>query len=99
MAQENIYQSGLVLRSHETVLQRLAINAANHTPDLGKIKVPVLGIVGDDVNLLVQAMERAMAPISGARLVKIKNAMDPSNLCQAEQYNQIVDDFLTEIDS
>lgn len=93
-AQEYMTRAFENLRGREVILQRLAINKADHTPDLHCYKGPVLGMVGDDLPLLVRYMKRAVEQFERGELVVIENSFDPSNLCATERYNGLVDGFL-----
>jgi len=94
LARKHMVRAFENLRSREVVLQRLAINKVNHTPDLGKIWCPVLGLVGDDVKLMIKYMRRAMDRIPGSELIVLKDSFDPSNLCAADRYNALAAGFL-----
>ena len=85
------------LRSREVILQRLAINSANHTPDLHNYKKPVLGMVGDDNPLLIKYMQRAMDQFEKGELLILENSFDPSNLCATEKFNNALNKYLNEI--
>ncbi|MBN2499694.1 MAG: alpha/beta hydrolase [Anaerolineales bacterium] len=97
LAQEYMLQAFENLRSREVILQRLAINKANHTPKLHNYKSPLLGMVGDNVPLLIQYMTRAMDQFEHGELTIIENSFDPSNLCATKKYNSLVRDFLVKI--
>jgi 3-oxoadipate enol-lactonase len=85
------------LRKHETVLQRLLLLKLDYTRYLPLIRCPILGIVGDDFPVSIRRMKRAMKGIPYARLEIINDSFDPSNLCQAEQYNQLVQEFISKL--
>ncbi len=97
LAQKHMVRAFENLRGREVIIQRLAINRANHTPLLKNIKCPVLGIVGDDVKLMIKYMRRAMYHLENSELVILENSFDPSNLCAKDRYNELVDQFLTRI--
>lgn len=80
----------------EALLQRLAINRAEHTSRLGQVRCPALGIVGD-TSLGVRYMRRAMRAIPGARLEIVPDSFDPTNLCQPETFNRLLAGFLAEV--
>jgi len=86
------------MRSHEVLLQRLAINQVNHTKDLNKVSCQVLGIVGDYSNMLIQYMQRVINALPNARLEIIHDSFDPSNLCQQETYDRLIKKYLTVIE-
>ncbi|MDO5649506.1 MAG: alpha/beta hydrolase [Gallicola sp.] len=85
------------LRSKEVILQRKALNEADYTKRLHEINIPVLGIVGDRAHILIKLMKRSFKEIKNSRLVILKDSIDPSNLCQPEEFNLLVEDFLKEI--
>lgn len=96
LAQKHMYRAFEKLRSHEVVLQRLAINKANYTPDLDTIRCPVLGLVGDDVKLMIKYMRRAMDRVKGSEFIVLEDSFDPSNLCAVDRYNELTTKFLKE---
>lgn len=85
------------LRSREVILQRLAINSANHTPELHKYKEPVLGMVGNATPLLITYMQRAMDQFEKGKLIVLENSFDPSNLCATEKFDNAMKDYLGKI--
>ncbi len=97
LAQRHVSEITRSMRNHEAVLQRLAINQADHTRDLPGVRCPALGIVGGSSEILVRYMRRAMNAIPIARLEVVPNSFDPTNLCQPETYNRLVIGFLQEI--
>ncbi|MEN8240631.1 MAG: alpha/beta hydrolase [Chloroflexota bacterium] len=97
LAQKHMSRAFENLRGREVILQRFAINKANHTPDLHKYEGPVLGMVGDDVPLLIGYMRRAMDQLEEGELVIIEDSFDPSNLCAAEKYNSLVREYLAKV--
>jgi pimeloyl-ACP methyl ester carboxylesterase len=96
-AQKHIVEASRSMRSHETLLQRLAINRADHTSQLGRVICPVLGMVGDYSKILIRYMSRMVGAIPNARLEIIRDSLDPSNLCQQETYDSLVKAFLSDI--
>lgn len=84
------------LRGYEAMKLRLRITGLDYLPELGRLRCPILGIVGTAQPLIVRYMRR-FAESAGARLVEIPDAVDPSNLCRPDEFNQAVRDFLTEI--
>lgn len=85
------------MRSHEVVLQRLAINRADHTSQLKKVACPVLGMVGDHSKILIRYMRRMIDAIPNASLEIIHNSFDPSSLCRQEAYDKLIKGFLSHI--
>jgi 3-oxoadipate enol-lactonase len=97
LAQKHMVEAFRNMRSQVVVLQRLAINRADHTSQLGKTASPVLGMVSDYSKILIQYMRRMISAIPNARLEIIHNSFDPSNLCQQETYDKLVKGFLSDI--
>ena len=85
------------LRKHELVLQRLLLLKIDFTRFLSFVQCPVLGIVGDDFSVSIRRMRRAMKAIPRARLEIVKDSFDPTNLCQVDHYNRLVQDFLSDL--
>lgn len=86
------------LRSKEITLQRKAINEVNYTDEIKKIKIPVLGIVGEKAAILVRSMRRSMEELNHSELVILPDSIDPSNLCRVQEFNELVDDFIRDND-
>ncbi len=97
LAQKYMVKAFQNMRSREVLLQRLAINRADHTSQLGKATCPALGMVGDYSKILIQYMHRMIGAIPNARLEIIHNSFDPSNLCRQETYDKLVQGFLFDI--
>jgi 3-oxoadipate enol-lactonase len=94
LAERHLVQSVENMRVGEVVLQRKAINQAEHTSRLGAVTCPTLGIVGDLAPVAVGYMRRAIQAIPQARLEVVADSFDPSNLCQPETFNRLLADFL-----
>ena len=80
-----------------------ALHALRDRPDstslLGRIVVPTLVIAGEDDQIAPVAVMRRMAQrISGARFELIPNAGHVSPLEQPQAVNQVLRDFLSEVD-
>lgn len=97
LAQAQIVRIMLNMRRHETILQRLAINSADHTKELEQVRCPALGIVGDATDLGQRYMRRSVPRIHGARVEVVADSFDPTNLCQREMFDRLLAGFLTEI--
>lgn len=85
------------MRKHECILQRLAINTANHTDYLMRVNCPTLGIVGNETKIGIKYMERSLCAIPNSNLKIVENSFDPTNLCQREKFDELLDDFLVQI--
>ena len=97
LAQKHMVEAFQNMRSQEVLLQRLAINGADHTSQLWKNTYPTLGMVGDYSKILIKYMRRMINAMPNARLEIIQNSFDPSNLCQKETYDKLVKGFLSDI--
>lgn len=89
-----MYDTMLNLRVKEAILQRQAINHIDFTEDLKQIDKPTLLLVGDRYKIMVDAMKVIHENIQGSRLEIVPNAYDPSNIMNAEYWNQSVIKFL-----
>lgn len=85
------------IRKHELVLQRLTMIWIDYTKHLPQVRCPVLGIVGDSFSASIRCMRRSMGRISGSRLEIVQDSFDPTNLCQVDRYNRLVQSFLSEL--
>lgn len=97
LAQKHLVDIIRNMRKHESILQRLAINTANHTDYLVNVKCPTLGIVGNGTKIGVKYMERSIGAIPDSDLKIVANSFDPTNLCQRERFDELLDNFLHEI--
>jgi len=90
---------GLVddLRPTEAARQSLAMCRIGPASDLGRLRRPTIGIVGDATRTGVRLMERAMAAIPGSRLEVVRGSFDPTNLCQPGAFNRLLASFLAGI--
>lgn len=86
------------VRKREFVLQRHAIHTLQDTDRLQVVRCPVLGIVGDRLQVSIRSMTRSIAAIPGGRLEIVPNSLDPTNLCQSRIYNTLLRNFLREMD-
>lgn len=84
-------------RKRELALQRKAVHRVDYTEQLRYVRCPVLGIVGDSLNVSIRAMKRGIHAIPDAKLKVVKNSFDPTNLCQSRVYNTLLENFLYEI--
>lgn len=97
LAQKHLVTIIRNMRKHEVILQRLAINTANHTDYLMSVKCPTLGIVGNGTKMGVNYMERSIGAIPDSKLKIVDNSFDPTNLCQREKFDELLYDFLVQI--
>ncbi len=84
------------LRGNEVVLQRKAILSIDYRAELRQVTQPVLCLAGKSArgSSLVKMMRTTEAQLAHCSSFVIKNSFDPSNLCQPERFNQLVDQFL-----
>lgn len=97
LAQRYIVDIVRNMRKQEVVLQRKAINTANHTDRLSNVKCPTFGIVGNHTKVGIRYMERSIGAIPESELKIVDQSFDPTNLCQREIFDQIVGEFLDRI--
>ncbi|MBP1989952.1 alpha/beta fold hydrolase [Paenibacillus eucommiae] len=83
-------------RSRELLKQRIAISEIDYTDFLPRVKVPALCLVGDYLNGKIEDMQKTAKLLPDARLEVIADSCDPSNLCQPQRFNEIVQQFLEE---
>lgn len=82
------------LRSREVVLQRRAINHINYTEQIGRLKMPILLLVGSRYDLLVNYMKRIHQVLPSSQIKVIEDSFDPSNMVRPDKYNQLLLEFL-----
>ncbi|ATP40025.1 alpha/beta hydrolase [Solibacillus sp. R5-41] len=97
LAQKHLVNIVRNMRKHEVMLQRLAINNANHTDYLMGVNCPTLGIVGNGTKVGVKYMERSIGVVPDSELKIVENSFDPTNLCQREKFDELLYDFLVQI--
>ncbi|MGM7683221.1 alpha/beta fold hydrolase [Cytobacillus sp. Hm23] len=95
VAAESMGQVIVNMRRSELVQQRLAVNKISYRKELYKIDAPTLVLMGD--KMPIEWGEEIAHSIKNARLQTINHSFDPSNLCNAEQFNEYVDKFLREL--
>ncbi len=81
-------------RPTEAVLQSLAMCRIGPAGELDRIRCPALGIVGGFSGTAVRFMEHAMHAIPGSRLEVVPDSFDPTNLCQPEEFNRLLAEYL-----
>lgn len=96
LAREHMTRAVRSMRGYETMKIRLAINRIDYTGELRGIGCPVLGVVGDDNRLAVEMMRTFAGAAPGARLEVVEDSFDPTNLCQPEAFNALLEGFLDE---
>ena len=98
LAQQEVVAGYQSMRRRETARIRLAINRADYRPRLSQVRCPVLGIVGDESEQLVELMTGLVAATEHGRLEVLTDSFDPSNLCQPEKFNSLLADHLSGLD-
>ncbi|WP_143014465.1 MULTISPECIES: alpha/beta fold hydrolase [unclassified Paenibacillus] len=83
-------------RPRELYRQRLATSRIDYSEQLAAVRQPALCVVGDYSEYAVHCMKEVAAYLPHAELMLIPDACDPSNLCQPELFNAIVQRFLDE---
>lgn len=82
------------IRPEESVLQRRAINSIDYREALRACQIPTLLLAGNYTGKLVKTMEETERRMTICQHHVIANSSDPSNLCQPDIYNRLVDGFL-----
>lgn len=83
------------IRRNEVAKQRLYINRINYTTFLPDIHSPVLLISGKQMPS--SWMEHIHKLLPDSQLIYIENSFDPSNLCQPDEFNKHVNDYLDKL--
>jgi len=94
LAYNEIRRSLLEKRPQELYRQRLAARRIDYTRFLRSFNRPALCIVGDFNEFGVNCMKEMVSQLPHAQLAIIPDALDPSNLCQPEKFNAILQRFL-----
>lgn len=94
LAYSEIRKGMLDKRPRELYRQRLAASRIDYSRQLRAFNRPALCIVGDFREFSIDCMKDVVAQLPNARLAIIPDALDPSNLCQPELFNEIVHQFL-----
>jgi 3-oxoadipate enol-lactonase len=83
-------------RPNELYRQRLATVRLDYSLHLKVFNRPALCIAGDFTEYGIDCMKDLAAQLPQAKLAIIPDSSDPSNLCQPEQFNGLVRQFLEE---
>ncbi|WP_268893714.1 alpha/beta fold hydrolase [Paenibacillus puerhi] len=94
LAYREIRRSLLDKRPGELYKQRLAMRFIDYSACLRTFQRPALCIVGDFREFGVDCMKDVVSRLPHAQLAIIPDAFDPSNLCQPEMFNAVVQQFL-----
>lgn len=83
------------LRAVDALKTRLAINLVNYTDALDAATYPILGVVGEDSwPRSVTFMEELRRGVPRTQLVRIADSNDPTPLCRAGEFNDVLREFL-----
>jgi hypothetical protein len=85
-------------RPTELIKQYWAISRINSKELFPKLHVPVMLIVSEGNDFLVNKAKEMIESFSYVKLVIIEDSIQPSNLCQPLQFNRALHAFLNEND-
>lgn len=94
LAYKELRRNVLERRPRELYRQRLATRNIDYSDHLEGFVRPALCVVGDYTTYGVDSMKELVSHLPQAQLTIIPDACEPSNLCQPEAFNQIVEQFL-----
>lgn len=94
IAYQVIRKSLLEKRPRELYRQRLAMTRLDYSSSLKTITHPALFLVGDSTAYEVLRMKDMAAQLPQAQFAIIPDALNPSNLCQPETFNRLLQQFL-----
>lgn len=84
------------LRPIDAFKTRLSINLVSYVSALNDAAYPVLGIVGEESwPRSVTFMEELCHAVPRTQLIRIPDSNDPTPLCQADKFNQVLRMFLS----
>lgn len=81
-------------RPSELYRQRLASSRIDFSAHLTAFRRPALCVVGDYTAYGIDNMKEVVSQLPQAQLAIIPDSFDPSNLCQPETFNAILQQFL-----
>jgi pimeloyl-ACP methyl ester carboxylesterase len=95
-AREYFSQVSLRADFDQLVIARKAINKIDAIGKIDGDRVPTLVLVGDQFgNSFVEINQKIAKGIKGAKFTILKNSMDPSNLVNPDDFNQVVLQFFS----
>ncbi|MGZ7440821.1 alpha/beta fold hydrolase [Paenibacillus sp. TH7-28] len=94
LAYSELRRNLLDKRPRELYRQRLATSRIDYSAQLASFDRPALCVVGDYSEYSFACMREVVSHLSHGRLDVIPDAVDPSNLCQPDAFNAIVQQFL-----
>ncbi|MDG0032547.1 alpha/beta hydrolase [Priestia sp. Y58] len=83
-------------RAKDVSRQLIEVFGMDLLEKVGNLNIPVLAIVGDAMDTVVQKAKEIEAHIPNCNLRIIKNSADPTNLCQPDEVNNEIFTFITE---
>lgn len=81
-------------RPWELYRQRLAMARLDYSAHLKRLNLPALCVAGDGMEYGVHCMKEMARRLPHGELAIIPDSLDPSNLCQPELFNRILQQFL-----
>lgn len=96
LAQEHAVKgAGLTRRDYVRI--RSALNEIDFAPELGQLSCPTLGVVGANEGHMRRFMDSVTRIIPRAHKVVVPDAIDPTPLCQPEEFNRLLMEFLSDV--
>ncbi|MHB1000694.1 MAG: alpha/beta fold hydrolase [Armatimonadota bacterium] len=96
-ANKELSRIAMKLRRCESARQQLALVNLNLTDRLPGIDAPALCLAGDRMQIEIDLMRQVSDLIPHSRFLIISDSTDPSNLCQPDKFNILVDEFITQV--
>ncbi|WP_026565289.1 alpha/beta fold hydrolase [Bacillus sp. UNC41MFS5] len=96
LAQQELLSITQTCRAKDVTLQMIEVFNINLLEDLIQIDIPVLVIVGDQVNSIVNKSKEIAQHLTKGQLLVVNNSVDPTNLCQPMIVNQAILNFAIE---
>lgn len=81
-------------RTTERIKQRLALKHSDSYGFALRLQIPVLIVAGNHNARVLEQVKKTAAKYPQARLAILDNAMYPSHLCQPQQFNQLLLNYL-----
>ncbi|KKK39176.1 hypothetical protein WQ57_05250 [Mesobacillus campisalis] len=84
------------MRKKEVVKQRLAINKIDYTDFITELHMPSLVLVGNQTKIGIEMSRQIAERLPNCKFEIIENSFDPSNLCQPDTFNRLLNNFMKE---
>ena len=81
-------------RAGVVMMQLIGAIGMDNLKRIGKLDIPILGIVGDTVPMVVKMTEEIIEAAPDGQLVVVEDAFDPSNLCNPSEVNETLLSFM-----